>query len=85
MRRMMLGLALVLAAGTMPAPAAAKPRGSHAAAPAAADIAAAVSAPGRPEEQTKLDESRRPIEVLCANAGRGLGRAGPSRCCSSRG
>ena len=43
-------------------PAAAKPTTVHAAAPA--DIAAAVSAPGRPDDQIKLDESRHPVEVL---------------------
>src|SRR3954454_23898632 len=65
MRRMSLTLAALLGAGMALAPAHAKPR-AHAAAPAAApaDIAAAVSAPGRPDEQVKLDESRRPVDVL---------------------
>jgi predicted methyltransferase len=64
MRRITLGFAVLLAAGTALAPAVAKPRAAHAAPAVAADIAAAVSAPGRPEEQTKLDESRRPVEIL---------------------
>jgi predicted methyltransferase len=65
MRRTTLTLAALLAAGMALAPADAKPR-AHAAAPAVApaDIAAAVSAPGRPDEQVKLDESRRPVDVL---------------------
>jgi predicted methyltransferase len=43
----------------------ARPNRMHAApATAAADIAAAVSAPGRPEDQVKLDDSRRPVEIL---------------------
>jgi predicted methyltransferase len=64
MRRIMLGLAVLLASGAGLVPAAAKPKVAHAAAAAPADIAAAVSAPGRPEEQVKLDESRHPVEVL---------------------
>lgn len=60
MRRSVLGFAFLLAAAAS-APAATKPaRG----APTAADIAAAVSAPGRPDDQIKLDESRRPVEIL---------------------
>ena len=65
MRRITLALAALLAAGAAFAPVSARPVGhvlAHTA--ASADIAAAVSAPGRPEEQVKLDESRRPVEVL---------------------
>jgi predicted methyltransferase len=64
MRRISLSLAALLLGGIAVGPASAKPV-HHAAAPAAAaDIAAAVSAPGRPEDQIKLDVSRRPVEVL---------------------
>jgi predicted methyltransferase len=64
MRKIGLALSVLLLAATAFSPAATKPR-AHAAAPAAAaDIAAAVSAPGRPEDQTRLDESRRPVEIL---------------------
>ncbi|MDB5693756.1 MAG: methyltransferase protein [Alphaproteobacteria bacterium] len=65
MRKTMLTLTALLLAATVFAPAAARPR-AHAVAPraAAADIAAAVAGPGRPEDQTKLDESRKPVEIL---------------------
>src|SRR5688572_24180116 len=42
----------------------AAPLAVHAQRQAAPDFAAAVSAPGRPEAATKLDEVRRPAEVL---------------------
>lgn len=64
MRRITIALAALLAAGTAFAPASAKPAHRTAPAAAPADIAAAVSAPGRPEEQVKLDESRRPVDIL---------------------
>jgi predicted methyltransferase len=66
MRTSSLAFACLLTAATAFTPAAARPRPIHAAAPVAApaDIAAAVSAPGRPDEQVKLDESRRPADVL---------------------
>jgi predicted methyltransferase len=64
MRRIIQGLAVLLASATALTPAAAKPRASHALAATSTDIAAAVSAPGRPEDQVKLDESRRPVDVL---------------------
>ncbi len=63
MRKSSLTFAFLLAAAATFAPAAAKPGAAHAAA-APADIETAVSAPGRPEEQVKLDESRHPVEVL---------------------
>ncbi len=63
MRKSVLGFAIVAAAAAF-TPAATKPM-AHAAPPtAAADIAVAVSAPGRPDDQIKLDESRRPVEIL---------------------
>ncbi|HEX5182746.1 MAG TPA: methyltransferase [Allosphingosinicella sp.] len=65
MRQSTLGFAFLLAAAAAFAPAAARPGPAHHAAPTAkADIEAAVSAPGRPADQVKLDESRRPVEVL---------------------
>lgn len=64
MRKLNLTFAAILVAVSV-APAAAKPKAIHATPAAApADIVAAVSAPGRPEDQVKLDESRRPVEVL---------------------
>jgi predicted methyltransferase len=63
MRRITLALAALLAAGATFVPASAKPMVHHPAA-VPADIAAAVSAPGRPEDQVKLDDSRRPVDVL---------------------
>ncbi|HEX4736477.1 MAG TPA: methyltransferase [Allosphingosinicella sp.] len=66
MRRLAFTLSALLLATAASSPVAAKPKASHAAAPAAApaDIDAAVSAPGRPDDQIKLDEGRRPVEVL---------------------
>lgn len=55
-------LAVILA---LPGGGNAKPAAAHAeSASAAADVAAAVSAPGRPEDQVKLDAVRKPVEVL---------------------
>jgi predicted methyltransferase len=59
---MMLAAALVVpTAGGAGAKA---PRTIPAAARAPADVAAAVASAGRPADQVKLDESRRPVEVL---------------------
>ena len=62
MRRITIAVAALLVAAA-PAPALAR-SGGRAQASAPADIAAAVSAPGRPEEQVKLDEVRRPVDIL---------------------
>jgi predicted methyltransferase len=53
-------LALLLAA---PAVAAAAPA-AHLAATGPADVASAVSGPGRPDDQVKLDAVRKPVEIL---------------------
>ena len=54
-------LALVLA---LPAGAQAKPARHAVSSSAAADVAAAVAAPGRPADQVKLDAVRKPAEML---------------------
>jgi predicted methyltransferase len=57
-------LALAVAAPLGGAAAAKAPKAAHTMARASADVAAAVASTDRPEDQVKLDASRRPVEVL---------------------
>jgi predicted methyltransferase len=59
-----LGWTAVALALALPVGAAAKPARHAAAGAPAADVAAAVAAPGRPADQVKLDAVRKPVEVL---------------------
>ncbi|MBV8686257.1 MAG: class I SAM-dependent methyltransferase [Alphaproteobacteria bacterium] len=63
MRKMFVAMLALASAAPIADAAYARPP-ARAAARAPADVAAAVAAPGRPEDQVKLDESRKPAQVL---------------------